>query len=200
MTGADYLPLLQLICGQGVELEVGDPSRPSPEVVKGMLWAVCCNNGLALVIVFQDETVARAAVTAPLPAPGQVLPVNAPPEYDTFREFYFKWVRIVNVLTVKSDVNVRIDIKKRALLRTKPDPLYTDGIPEWSKLNNALVDRIQAQLKSIGVSYIDAPKNIQRTDANDPMPVAVAAPLAAEQAVAAPAPVVDVVAVPVTTT
>lgn len=170
MQGPDYLPVLRRLSGQAVYLEVGDPSRPSPEVIKGILWGVC-GEAIALVIVFQDETVSRAAVTTPLPAPGQPVPVAPPPEFDTFREFYFKWIKIANILTIQSDVNVRIDIKRRVLLGTKPDPLYTDGAPEWSKLNNALVARIQAQLTAFDFGFRPWPQGMQRTDANDPVPL-----------------------------
>ena len=168
--GLEYVPLLRKLRGQAVHMELGDSRRPTQEIVKGILWDVLPDGSLALVIVFQDETVQRAPVKTALPPPGQPLPVAPLVEFDVFREFYFKWVRPMSIIALQTDANVKIDILKRVLRGTKPDPLYRDNEPNWSTLNNALSDRIVAKLNELGVPFDF--KGVLRTDANENLPSA----------------------------
>ena len=177
------LPYREVVCalrGKAVLMEIGDPNRSSVEVIKGFIWDLLFEDQITLVLIFKDESMLRKAVavtqgsapggvgadtgntvTGAVPAQGAV----PAPEYDLYREFFFKWVRTANIISIESDANVQINIKARTLSKPKALPLYTDEAPNWSMLNNALSKHICAKLKEMGINSNF--QGVLRSDSND---------------------------------
>lgn len=173
MQNMPYLPVIQALQGRGAQLEIGDPSRPSVEVVTGVIWGTFADNEITLVVTFSDRNIETPA------DPKADIKTLPGPKFEPVREFSFKWIRTANVISVVSDANVMVNIAKRAIKRMKADPLYTDDLPQWSVLNNHLAKHVNAQLLELGfVCGTEAFKN----DNNEPIseetafpPMAVAA-------------------------
>ena len=143
MSNIPYLPVVNSLLGRGVQLEIGDPARPSVEVVTGVMWGTYFDGEITLVVTFADRNVEKPVDKNADP---KTLPVK---QLEPVREFMFKWIRTANIISVVSDANVMVNITKRAIKRLKPDPLYTDDLPQWSVLNNHLVKHIKMQLDEI---------------------------------------------------
>ena len=142
----EYLPLLKTLRGHAAMLEVGDATRPSVEVLRGIVWDVFFENKILLMIVFEDRSVEKAGAPTPAGSPPKAK------EFETVREFNFKWIRVGNIITVLTDAAVTVNRNQRTMKKAKTEPLYTDEPPQWSVINNHLCRQIIGQLRALGLT------------------------------------------------
>ena len=193
-----YLELIKALRGHAAVIEIGDLTRPAVEVVRGMIWDVFFGDKLVLLITFTDTAVEKPQAATPLGTP-----VKAK-EFETVREFNFKWVRTANIISVMTDANITINRQTRTLKPTKNEPLYTDEQAKWHVLNNNICRLVIARLRELGLSSTFG--GAFRNDTNDaitfeeafaPPPAHIClADISMKQApvaVPAPTPVIDVV-------
>lgn len=138
-----YLPVIKALRGQAAALEIGDVSRPAVEAVTGIIWDVFYNDTILLLVMFTDRSVEK-----PQPPPAKDQP-TPPKSYETVREFQFKWIRVANILSVVTDANVMVNRQQRQLKRVKNEPLYTDELEHWQKLNNHICRHVINRLKDM---------------------------------------------------
>jgi hypothetical protein len=157
-----YLSVIKALRGRAVMLEVGDVARQAVEVVRGFIWDVFYDNEITLVITFKNENVLK------LDKDGKPAVADGKQVYEQFYEYYFKWIRTESILTIESDANIKINANERQLIKLKAQALYTDNLPGWPALNNALSKRIARAIDDLG---LDAEfKGIYRNEDNMPIP------------------------------
>jgi hypothetical protein len=172
----EYLPLLKTLRGRAAILEIGDVTRPAIEVVSGMIWDVFFEDKLLLLITVKDTQAEKIMPTQPPGIPPK------PKEFETVREFNFKWIRVANIISVVTEANISINRQTRTLKPSKNEPLYTDEQPQWSVLNNNICRLIFTRLRELKLD--SAFGGCFRNESNDaiafeeafPAPAAVAAP------------------------
>jgi hypothetical protein len=188
-----YLPVIKALRGQAVALEIGDATRQAVEVASGIAWDLFFNDSILLLITFEDRSVEKKV---PPPPAGTPIP---PKEFESVREFYFKWIRVANIISVKTDACIVLNRSKRELKRTKDEPVYTDEQDHWQVLNNNVCRYILGKLKDLKLEgeFQGAFRNAQ----NDPITFADAFTPPATQATAVapatPAPAQPAAVLPV---
>jgi hypothetical protein len=177
-----YAPLLKLLRGRPVKLEIGDPSRQAVDSATGVVWELFFGDSLLLLVVPTEQPLPKpaevfkaeqdkykAAVTAQQGDPNAVKLEIPNPNYACV-EWQFRWIRTANIIMVYSDAQAMINMNLRQFSKPKIEPLYRDKGAYWHMLNNMVSKQIAAKLKELGLqSDFDG---VYRDGENNPVPSA----------------------------